>query len=368
MMERAIALAEQGAFTARPNPCVGAVIEKAGVVLGEGLHWQAGLPHAEIAALNAAKAQGVSVEGATCYVTLEPCVHLGRTPPCVDALIAAKIAQVVIGSVDPNPLVAGQGIKALEAAGMTVILEPHEAAEALNQGFFSRMQHNRPWVRAKMAMSLDGRTAMSSGESQWITGETARLDGHRFRGRSGAILTSAKTVIMDNARLTVRKGLPKLPQDVAFEQPLRVILDQHLTLAPTADILHQPGDTWIVINGSHSADVKKTYLKAVDNAAVTLLTLPVGSDEHLVLTDLWSALAEQEINDVLVEAGPTLLGGLLKQQAIDEMLVYMAPKFLGHDGAPMAVIPALRALKEHIAGKFNEAVSLGSDLRLQMTL
>ena len=370
-MQRAIALAKQGEFTARPNPCVGAVIVKDDVCLGEGLHWQAGLPHAEVNALVDARSKGLDVKGATCYVTLEPCAHMGRTPPCTTALIEAGITRVVMGSGDPNPLVNGKGAALLREAHITVSEcegELKSQARALNHGFFSRMQRQKPWIRGKIGMSLDGRTAMKSGESQWITSENSRCDVQLWRARSPAIVTTAKTVIEDNARMSVRTTLPEFPQKVIFQQPLRVIIDRNLSLSSNASIFHQAGESLVVIGECVSEEKRNAFINATAELSVKLLMLPEGLNQHVDLAGLWQWFYDHNINDVFVEAGATFLGAMLQEKVIDEMLVYIAPKFLGHEGKPMMVLPGLTQLNQHIAGKFQEVIPFDPDIRLRLIL
>lgn len=354
-MQKAIALAQQGQYTARPNPCVGCVMVREGFMVGAGWHQQAGTPHAEIHALQAA---GEKARGATCYVTLEPCAHHGRTGPCAQALIDAGVQRVVIAHRDPNPLVNGQGIAMLQAAGIEVI-EGVLAAEAerMNIGFISRMQRQRPYVRAKIAMSLDGKIAMQSGESQWITGEAARADGHGLRARSGAIITSAQTVIRDNCRLTVR-NFPDLPEDIHFQQPLRVVLDRQLRVPSTAAIFQQPSTTVV----AHASTITPPI-----NASSEYIALP-EKDGHLDLNVLLCLLAEKEINDVLLEAGASLLGAALQAEIVDELCIYLAPKFLGNEALSMANIPGMQKLSDHIAGRFIGVEWKGEDLSIRIAL
>lgn len=362
-MRQALALAMLGQYTAHPNPRVGCVLVKDHQIVGQGYHWQTGTPHAEIHALQQAKA---AAKGATCYVTLEPCVHVGRTPPCINALIEADIKRVVIASLDPNPLVAGKGVKALQEAGIAVsvgILQ--NEAQTLNKGFFSRMQRRRPYVRGKIGMSLDGRVAMASGESQWITCPEARTDVQRWRARSGAILTGCQTVKQDNCRLTVRQlELLELFQTQHFQQPLRVIVDSRLTVNPLADIFRQEGKTAVA---SLHAQAFKEWTKKVPTGAVECIALP-EKEGHVDLQALIEWLGEKEINDVLVEAGPTLMGALLQEALIDELLIYMAPKLLGNDARPMANLPGMTRLQDHIGASFTEVEAIGQDLRLVVKL
>lgn len=365
-MQEALALAQKGQFTAHPNPRVGCVIVRDQKVVGRGLHWQAGTPHAECHAL--VEANTLAKE-ATCYVTLEPCVHQGRTGPCVQALIDAGIKRVVFAVSDPNPLMRGKGAQALRDAGIEVV-EGILAKEAqdLNKGFFSRMQRHKPFVRAKIAMSLDGRTAMANGESQWITSDVARQDAHLWRARSGAILTTSQTLNVDDCRLTAR-DIPEqeLPAGIGFQQPLRVVIDSHLRSNPLALMFKQEGKTIIAISESVSAAKKAAWLSSCKNDNVTCLALPLkqGSIDIESLL-LW--LGQQEINDLLIEAGPTFVGSLMQHQFIDELLVYIAPKFLGHGAREMLTLPGLSKLSDHIAGKFMNVSPMGPDLCITIAL
>jgi diaminohydroxyphosphoribosylaminopyrimidine deaminase/5-amino-6-(5-phosphoribosylamino)uracil reductase len=359
-MQRALSLAVMGQYTSHPNPRVGCVLVQDNQIVGEGLHWQTGGLHAECNALEGAKEKAY---GATVYVTLEPCAHKGRTGPCVDALIQANVKRVVVAALDPNPLVSGKGIQKLKEAGITVdvgLLE--KEALALNKGFYSRMQRQHPYVRAKIAMSLDGRVAMENGESQWITSPEARKQGQLWRARSGAILTGSATVLHDNCRLTVRDiERLGLKNESLFRQPLRVIIDSTLSVPGSFAIFHQPGKT--IVATSELADLQhKAYGSQVEVVAFA------EKEGHIDLQALLFWLGKQEINDVLVEAGPTLVGALLQQDLIDELLVYIAPKLLGSDAKPMAVLPGLSQLSDHIAGEFDRVERVGQDLHLVLNL
>lgn len=345
-MQQALVLAKRGEYSTHPNPRVGCLIVRDNQIVGEGWHERTGDHHAEIHALRQAKEKAY---GATCYVTLEPCAHFGRTPPCVNALIQAKIKKVIIATLDPNPLVQGKGVEALRQHGIEVEIGLGECeAKALNRGFFSRMQRQKPYVRAKMAMSLDGRTAMASKESQWITGESARKDGQHWRALSDAILTTGATVRQDNCRLTVREGEP-------VSQPLRIIADTKGTVPDTAAIFHQPGRTLVALS--------KNNIPAV-GGRFSYIALPEKED-HIDLEALLTYLAkEEQINEVLVEAGPTFLGGLLKENLVDELLVYLAPKLLGHQAAPLAYLADLIYLRDHIQGELIACDKIGTDCRL----
>ena len=331
-MSRALELARRGLFTAHPNPRVGCVIERDGQRVGEGWHEYTGGPHAEVNALAAA---GERARGATVYVTLEPCVHHGRTPPCTEALIAAGVAHVVYAASDPNPRVAGAGAARLGAAGIRVEggLLAREAA-ALNQGFEMRMTRGRPFVRIKLAASLDGRTALADGRSQWITGEAARADGHRWRARSGAILTGVGTVLADDPALTVR--LDGLGQ--RFRQPRRVVLDSALRTPPSARLF-------------------------ADGGEVHVLTTQDALERRAAL----EALAALEVNELLVESGPGVAGALLGAGLVDELIVYMASHVIGSSGRGMFDMPPLGEMAERPEYELRELRAVGADLRLRYT-
>lgn len=306
-MARTIRLAERGLFTTDPNPRVGCVLVKDGVIVGEGWHERAGAAHAEVNALNAA---GENARGATAYLSLEPCSHHGRTPPCADALIEADVARVVAAMQDPNPLVAGQGMEKLRAAGIdttTGILQIQ--AEALNPGYIRRMQGGLPYVRLKMAMSLDGRTAMASGESQWITGEAARKDVHGLRARSSAIVTGMGTLLTDDPGLNAR-----LDEAIAVEQPLRVVLDNALQMPVSAHMLSLPGCTLVLTSTNDEARIE-----ALTQAGAEVSVIG-GSHDRLDLSMVMAFLVQREINEVLVETGATL-GGALMQAGLGKSVV-----------------------------------------------
>lgn len=334
-MARALRLAEHGRYTTMPNPRVGCVLVKDEELVGEGFHMRSGEAHAEIHALAEA---GDKAEGATAYVTLEPCSHQGRTGPCCEALIQAGVARVVVAMQDPNPLVAGRGIERMRAAGIQVdvgILE--EDAWTLNAGFLLRMVQGRPRVRLKMAMSLDGRTAMPSGESQWITGPEARRDVQRLRAESCAILTGVDSIIFDNARLTVRPEQLGDVEDVSAEtiaarQPLRVILDSTLRMPLAAACLVEPGRTLVVT----VAGIQNARRAKLEQAGAEILELPAGENGRVDLAALLSWLAEHEqCNDVLVETGATLAGAMMDAGLVDELRLYLAPTLLGSEARPL---------------------------------
>lgn len=350
-MARALGLAARGLATTDPNPRVGCVIASGERVLGEGFHARAGGPHAEVEALRAA---GGPVRGATAYVTLEPCSHHGRTPPCADALVAAGIARVVYAVGDPNPRVDGNGAARLRAAGVVVEggLMAVEA-RALNPGFLSRMERGRPFVRLKLATSLDGRTALASGESRWITGEAARADVQRLRARSGAVMTGIGTVLADDPRLDVR--LPGTPR-----QPLRVVLDRRLALPPVARILDPPGETLVLTGpGSGAAEALRARGARVESVP--------EAGRGLDLAAVLARLAGLEVNELLVEAGPTLAGALLDAGLVDELVLYVAPVMLGHDARPLALLPPPSDMAGRLGFETRDARRLGADLRLVLT-
>lgn len=347
-MAQALRLAERGLYSTSPNPRVGCVLVKDDAVVGEGWHERAGEPHAEVHALRAA---GAAARGATAYVTLEPCSHHGRTPPCADALIAAGIARAVVAVLDPNPQVAGQGLARLRAAGIEVECGLMEAeARELNIGFFARMTRGTPWVRSKIAMSLDGRTALSNGVSQWITGAAARLDVQRWRARSCAVLAGIGTILADDARLNVREiATPR--------QPLRVVLDSRLRMPPDAHVLYG-GDVMVY---AAVDDAGKTALLRDLGAEVVILQDDSGQvDLPAVLRDL----ARRGINEVLVEAGSTLNGALLRAGLVDELVLYVAPQLLGDAARGMAQLGELNSLGQRVNLKWQDVRQVGADLRI----
>jgi diaminohydroxyphosphoribosylaminopyrimidine deaminase/5-amino-6-(5-phosphoribosylamino)uracil reductase len=352
LMRQALDLAHHAIALSEPNPRVGCVIVAAdGRIIGRGHTQQAGGPHAEVMALRDAAAHGESVEGAMVVVSLEPCAHHGRTPPCCDALIAAGVAQVVMPLEDPNPLVAGQGAARLRAAGIDVITGAlADEARELNIGFFSRMERQRPWVRMKIAASLDGRTALPNGVSQWITGEAARADGHAWRKRASAVLTGVGTVLEDDPRLDVR--LVDTPR-----QPWRVVVDSRLDMPSSARILEAPGH--VLIYAAEPVEGRRAALEA-RGAQVVLAPNPHGKvDLPAMLADL----ARRGVNELHVEAGHKLNGSFVRERLVDEFLVYMAPKLLG-SGRELAAFGPLERLEDALELRFVSATSVGPDLRL----
>ena len=356
-MQRALSLAARGLETTDPNPRVGCVIAQRGRVIAEGWHERAGEAHAEVAALRAAGAQAA---GATVYLTLEPCSHHGRTPPCVEALIAARVARVVIAVSDPNPLVHGKGAAALRAAGVSVetgLME--EEATELNAGFFRRMLTGRPLLRVKLAMSLDGRTALASGESRWITGEAARADVQRWRARSSAILTGIGTVLADDPRLDVRLASEA---GAARRQPLRVVLDSQLRTPPGARLLSPPGEVLIFTTLTAPEDPRALSLTT---RGARLESLPLDV-ERIALPSVLDRLGELELNEVLVEAGAILAGELLRQSLADELLLYVGLRLLGPAARALVTLPPLARLADAPSFTLIEMQPVGDDLRLRL--
>ena len=350
-MRRALELARRGLYTTAPNPRVGCVLVKNDAVVGEGWHQYAGEAHAEVHALRAA---GDAARGATAYITLEPCAHHGRTPPCADALIAAGIARAVVACRDPNPLVAGQGIARLRAAGVAVTENICAAeAAALNRGFFRRISSGRPFVTLKLAASLDGRTALANGDSQWITGAAARLDAHQHRLAADAVIAGTGSIIADNARLTAR-----YPTDLPSRQPLRVIIDSRLQTPPTAAVFSENGPILIACGETAPAPAYPAHAE--------LLRLPLA-DGHVPLPTLLDELGQRGVNNALVEAGAGLAGAFLRAQLADEILYYLAPCLLGPDARPLAALPPLTDLSAKMQYTITDTTPLGTDLRLTLT-
>jgi diaminohydroxyphosphoribosylaminopyrimidine deaminase/5-amino-6-(5-phosphoribosylamino)uracil reductase len=362
-MARALRLAERGLYTTDPNPRVGCVLVRDGAVVGEGWHRRAGEPHAERLALAAA---GDAARGATAYVSLEPCAHHGRTPPCADGLVEAGVGRVVAAMRDPNPLVAGQGLERLRAAGIPAEVGLLAAeAEAVNPGFFQRMRHGRPLVRCKLAMSLDGRTAMASGESQWITGDAARRDVHRLRARSSAVVTGIDTVRADDPSMNVRLEpgeLPGVEHSDDVRHPLRVVLDTRLRMPPRARMLELPGQTLVVCGegASRSVEAELTELGA------EVLRIPqLGG--RLDLVELLRQLARRQVNEVLIESGPTLAGSALGAGIVDELWLYVAPHLMGDAARGLVKLPGVERMADRLALRFADLRRVGDDLRLVLT-
>ncbi len=358
MMARALQLAARGLYTTDPNPRVGAVVVREGQVVGEGWHQRAGGPHAEVFALQAA---GEQARGATVYVTLEPCNHHGRTPPCVDALIEAGVARVVAALQDPNPQVAGQGLARLREAGIDVVVGVQESqARALNPGFIRRMLRNRPYVRAKLAMSLDGRTALADGTSKWITSEAARRDVQRLRARSSAVLMGIGTVLADDPSMNVRLSADELGIEGAVRQPLRVVLDPFLSMGPEAKMLGIDGET-LIFTRHDSMDAAEPLI------ARGAEVLPVAAaGDGVDLETVMDTLAGIGVNEVLVETGAVLSGAMLLAGLVDELVLYVAPHLLGHQARGLFHLPALEQMSGRIQLQYVDVRTVGDDLRITL--
>ena len=357
-MSRALMLAERGLYTTEPNPRVGCVLVADGEVVGEGWHVRAGEGHAEVNALAQA---GERARGATAYVTLEPCSHFGKTPPCADALIKAGVSRMVAAMQDPNPQVAGNGLQRLREAGIAVecgLLE--EQARALNPGFVKRMQQGLPWVRVKLAMSLDGRTAMASGESKWITGPAARADVQRLRARSGAVVSGADSVLLDDSALTVRASELGLPSDeaaaAAERQPLRVLVDSLRRVPLEQRFFREAGPSLVISTSAEQA--ADDYLAAGSE----LLAVP-GADGKVDLQAVLQILAERGCNEVLVEAGAGLSGAFWRAGLVDELIVYMAPRLLGSQARPLMQLP-FESMSEAMDVAVTDMRAIGQDWRI----
>jgi diaminohydroxyphosphoribosylaminopyrimidine deaminase/5-amino-6-(5-phosphoribosylamino)uracil reductase len=358
-MQRAISLAKRGHFTTSPNPRVGCVLVKNGEIIAEGFHKKAGQGHAEVYAL---KQAGVEAKGATAYVTLEPCSHYGLTPPCAEALINAKVSHVIAAMVDPDPRVSGRGLAMLEAAGITTqfgLLE--QDARALNPGFINAMTTKMPYVRCKLAASLDGKTAMASGESQWITGSEARTDVQRLRAQSCGVICGADSVIFDNARMNIRwDSLGALKNNYAEEdirQPIRIIIDGRNRLTPELAIFQQPSKILIIRHTIENIHVWPHFVEQVQIKKVT------GS-EHVNLNALLVYLAKQGLNDVLIESGAQLAGAFIEQGLVDELVLYQAPKLMGNDSKGLVSMPSTVKLSDAKALDITDVRLVGKDIRL----
>ena len=360
-MTRALQWAALGARSTQPNPRVGCVIARDGQIVGAGWHRRAGGPHAEVFALREA---GDAARGATAYVTLEPCNHHGRTPPCTEALIAAGVTRVVYANGDPNPQVDGSGARRLQQAGIVVQTGlMAQEGEELNVGFFARMRRRRPWLRLKLAASLDGRTALASGESRWISSPEARADVHAFRAASAAILSTSATVLADDPQLDAR------PQDAAREAtegdapryPLRVLLDAHLRIPTQARVFATPGE--IVLLALDSAVPPQHLAQGVQVQRVS-----AGADGRLSLSAALAWMAGAGLNEIWTEAGATLAGALLNQDLVDEVVLYLAPCFLGTDARPLARLPALARLADARRLQVHDVGRIGPDVRIMLRL
>jgi diaminohydroxyphosphoribosylaminopyrimidine deaminase/5-amino-6-(5-phosphoribosylamino)uracil reductase len=375
-MARALELAERGLETTHPNPRVGCILAQGEQIVGEGWHERAGEPHAEVNALLAA---GTRAAGATAYVTLEPCSHHGRTPPCADALIAARVARVIFAAEDPNPRVSGRGAEALRRAGILVQsgLLAAEAAE-LNPGFLKRMRTGRPWVRVKLAMSLDGRTALANGTSRWITGPAAREDVQHWRARSSAIMTGIGTVLADDPRLDVR--LPDPPAGRPRLQPLRVVLDARLQTPPIARML-TTGGAVLVMTAAHHGENEAEYAARrarlaergveIEEVVVSQAGSGVGAaaaagGARLSLLDVLDRLGKRDINELWVEAGPRLAGAMVTEELVDELILYIAPKLLGPQARPLVEVGELQRLQDASGFAVVDIRQTGDDVCLRL--
>ncbi|MDH3637268.1 MAG: bifunctional diaminohydroxyphosphoribosylaminopyrimidine deaminase/5-amino-6-(5-phosphoribosylamino)uracil reductase RibD [Gammaproteobacteria bacterium] len=348
-MARTLQLARRGVYTTDPNPRVGCIVVKDGQVLGEAWHARCGEPHAEVLALRQA---GAAARGATLYVNLEPCCHQGRTPPCTDPIIDAGIARVVTAVEDPNPSVSRGGIDTLRSVGIDVDVGlMQQEAEVLNRGFLQRMRNGAPWVTLKIAASLDGRTAMASGESKWITGGAARADVQNLRAQSSAVLTGIGTIEADDPRLTVRLGS-------AERQPIRVVADSRLRISQSARVFSDPG---AVLVAAAIEDPERAGELSRKDADVVVVP---GADGKVDLPELMRELANREINELLVEAGPTLSGAMLGAGLVDELVVYMAPQLLGSDARGMVTVPGLDRLDQRLEFDIKDVRMLAHDLKI----
>ena len=353
-MERALHLAKRGQYSAHPNPMVGCVLVKDGNVVGEGWHALAGEPHAEINALQAA---GENARGATAFVTLEPCAHHGKTPPCTESLIQAGVSEIVVARKDPNPRVDGKGLQALTDAGIKVRCGLMKTeVDGLLAGFLSRIERGRPYVRLKIACSIDGRIAMANGQSQWITGDEARADVQRLRARSGAIMTGIGTVLADDPSLTVRDA----SLNTRGMQPIRVVVDSKLRMPASAKMLNLPGTTVIACGDEHKGQ------NLVDAGAVLIKI--AGKNGRLDLSAVLNQLALLQVNDLLVEAGPRLAGGLIEQKLVDELVIYQAPHIMGSETMGMFTTPGWTELADRQALQIVETCLVGEDTRITAVL
>ena len=364
-MQRALELAALGRFTTSPNPNVGAVVVKDGVIVGEGYHQQAGGPHAEVFALRQA---GEKAKGATCYVTLEPCSHYGRTPPCALALIDAGVSRVVLAMTDPNPQVSGRGIALLQNAGIEVasgLLE--NEARALNPGFLHKMLHQRPYVQLKLAASIDGRTALKNGASKWLTGSQARQDVQLLRAQSCAILSTAETVLCDAALLNVRAPEVTPLENGSIRQPLRIILDRHCRLTGQEPLFLQGGDIILLHQAQAREDDHWPLLQLPESAPLKVQrhALVLAADGHFDLNAVIAFIATLPVNVLWVEAGAKLASSLWQQQLVDELVLYQAPVLLGPDARPMLEFTELTEMNQAPRLNWFDIQQFGVDLRLR---
>ena len=375
-LERALALARRGLFTAHPNPRVGCVVVQRGEIVGEGWHWRAGEPHAEVHALRIA---GPRARGATAYVSLEPCCHFGRTPPCTTALIEAGVARVVAAARDPDPRVAGRGFERLRAAGIEVATTDcpriARAAADLNAGFLARTAGGRPFVRLKLAASLDGRTALPDGASRWITGEAARRDVQRWRAQAGALLTGVGTMLADDPRLTIRPAEldrrdagagPEAPPDP--DRLLRVVLDSRLRTPPGAAIFAASAPVLVATGSAAAGSERASRLRAAGAevlAARDAGSAGGGAPDRVDPRALLRLLAEREVNEVLVECGPALAAALIENGLVDELLLYFAPALLGSGSRPLVDLRAPPDMASRVELRILETAPVGGDVRVR---
>jgi diaminohydroxyphosphoribosylaminopyrimidine deaminase/5-amino-6-(5-phosphoribosylamino)uracil reductase len=354
-MARALQLAEKGRYAAHPNPMVGCVVVRDGEIVGEGWHAVAGEAHAEI---NALRVAGERARGASVFVTLEPCAHHGKTPPCADALIEAGVAEVVVGFEDPNPSVSGAGLDALRRAGIAIRTGLLQAeVQTLNRGFIRRVTEGRPWVRLKIAASLDGRTAMANGQSRWITGPEARSDVQVLRAASGAVMTGIGTVLTDDPSLTVRDAAI----DTQGKQPLRVILDKHLRVPASAKMLSLPGETVVYC-------IEDRDRGPLVDAGAEVVRVPETGDGLVDIDAVLEDLGKREVNDLLVEAGPALAGSLITGGYLDELVIYQAPHIMGSETLGMFRTPAWTELGDRCALEIIDVRMVGADTRITARL
>jgi diaminohydroxyphosphoribosylaminopyrimidine deaminase/5-amino-6-(5-phosphoribosylamino)uracil reductase len=359
-MAQAIQLAHNGFYSTHPNPRVGCVVVKNSKLVAQGWHEFSGGPHAEINAIG----NNQIPSGCDFYVTLEPCSHQGKTAACVDALIKRKPGRVIIAMQDPNPLVAGAGLAKLEAAGIEVINGVLETeARLLNPGFVSRLEKGRPFVRLKMATSLDGRTALKNGESKWITDKSARLDVQRLRARSSAVLTSAKTVKDDNPSLNLRLSKSDLGQNIEVRQPIRVIIDTKLQLTGKEKVFQSNGEIWIYTLSNSPIDIERLVA-----AGAHVSVLDDSCSGKINLAELMSHLAKREINEVHTECGQTLAGALIQQHLVDEIIIYMAPKLLGSRSMGAFDLGQLTHMSDSVNCNIEQLRMIGEDIRLTLSL
>jgi diaminohydroxyphosphoribosylaminopyrimidine deaminase/5-amino-6-(5-phosphoribosylamino)uracil reductase len=363
-MHQAIDLARKGIYSTKPNPAVGCVLVKNNQVVGQGWHQKAGQPHAERIALAEA---GNNAEGATAYVTLEPCSHFGRTPPCADGLIEAKVAKVVVAMKDPNPLVAGQGIERIRNAGIEVIIGVlEEEAKNINPGFIRKMERQLPFVRLKMASSLDGRTAMENGESHWVTGAESRLEVHKMRARCGALITGIGTVLVDDPSLTVRLSDEQLAELNLTQDnchPIRVVLDSNLSMPLDAKMLALPGKT-ILMTSSETVERCSEIVEELHHKGVEIVAVAADEDRLDIESVLRYLASEEQVNDVMVESGAILAGAFIQSGLVNELHCFIAPSLMGHDAKPMFVLPGLDSMDKKLNFTIQSMDRFGDDARL----